>query len=507
MIIENNERFRTYTSPEVFDKLKEYRSVSEMWKHCLSEYADRPAIGDDGKLFTFAQTEERAAQFRGIFSSNGISGNIGLLMPNSFELAAAFLAVSTSGNTAVVLPAQLDAVSVFGCSMKFGLKALIYMPGMEDKLSLIKEKAPALLLIPADASADNASPSVDADADDSCVIMFTGGTTGKSKAVLLSHGAVMQGVVNGCYGYEDVFYQRYLLVLPLSHIFGLVRNLLTSLYTGSTIYICRNTKDMFRDIEQYRPTILVLVPALAEMALMLSKKFGKNMLGEDMKYIICGAAAVAPYLAEEYAKLGITLFPGYGLTETANLVSGNPEPLKKPDSVGIPYAHQELRIENGELLIKGANMMMDYVGEETDGRDNDGWFHTGDLARFDDDGFLYITGRIKELIVLSNGENVSPAEVEAHFNELALVQDSQVFEDVNENGVHILALEVVPRATEMAALKAKDPSADAAEVLMSELTRINRSLPSFQRVSRIVIRDTDFERTPSMKIVRYHKCS
>ena len=239
----------------------------------------------------------------------------------------------------------------------------------------------------------------------------------------------------------------------------------------------------------------------AEMALTLSKKFGRNMLGEDMKYIICGAAAVAPYLIEEYRKLGITLFPGYGLTESANLVSGNPECAEKPESVGIPYPHQELRIENGELWLKGRNIMQGYIAEPEEASFEDGWFRTGDLVRLDEDGFLYITGRIKEVIVLPSGENISPAELEAKFNELTFVQDSQVFEDLTENGAHILALEIVPRATELAAL-GENPN----EAMLEKLHEVNAALPSYARVSRIVIRDSDFARTPSMKIVRYRKC-
>jgi long-chain acyl-CoA synthetase len=344
---------------------------------------------------------------------------------------------------------------------------------------------------------------VEVQPEDPCVIMFTGGTTGRSKGALLSHRAMALGTVNGCYGIREIFHQRYLLVLPLSHVFGLVRNLLTSLYTGSCIFICRNNQDMFRDIAAFRPTILVLVPALAEMALTLSKKFKRNMLGADLRTIICGAAAVAPYLVEEYHKMGVDLLPGYGLTESANLVSGNPESLKKPGSVGIPYEHQELRVVDGELWIRGENMLLGYVGEENpEEAFEDGWFKTGDLARFDEEGFLYITGRKKEVIVLSNGENVSPAEVEAHFNALACVQDSQVFEDVTETGSHILALEVVPRLTELAGLSPEEMK----EKVTAALEEVNAALPSYQRVSRITVRDTDFQRSPAMKIVRYKKC-
>lgn len=498
--------FMKYAPADVLEQLKEFDCVSLMWQNSVSKYPDAIAIEDNGCKYTFTELDQDAGIFRTVLANAGaVKGDrIGILCANSYDFVKAYLAIVTAGCVAVILPAQLDAGTVFGCCMKFGLKKLVYQPQLEEKLQVARSQAPHVGTISVTETAATATAMTMCQAKDPCVIMFTGGTTGRSKGALLCNGAVMQGTLNGCYFYPDVFGHRYLLALPLSHVFGLIRNLMTSLYTGSTLFICRNNKDMFRDIAAFKPTILVLVPALAEMALTLSKQFKRNMLGENLRYIICGAAAVAPYLVAEYKKLGISLFPGYGLTESANLVSGNPEAETRPDSVGLLYPNQEYRIVDGELWLKGKNMMDGYVGEDeaNDVAYEDGWFKTGDLVRIDEDGFLYITGRIKEVIILSNGENVSPAEVEQHFNALTFVQDSQVFEDVNEQGVHFLALEIVPRATELGAIEAEDKNA----YMMQELEKVNKTLPSFQRVNRIVIRDKDFDRTPSMKIVRYNKC-
>lgn len=498
---DTKEAFRKYTDEATFNKIKDYETVSEMWLDCVKNYADNIAIVDNGESYSFAQLEKDAADFRGAIKADK-NIRVGIYSANSYDMVKAYLAVVTLGYTAVILPAQLDSMTVFGCCMKFGISKLVYQPELKDNTAIVAAKRPDIELISVDAKSGVSEDAVVTSGDTPCVIMFTGGTTGRSKGALLNNAAVMQGTVNGCYGYKDVFNQRYLLVLPLSHVFGLIRNLMTSLYTGSAMYICRNNKDMFKDVAMFRPTIMVMVPALAEMAMTLSKKFGKNMLGDDLKYIICGAANVPPYLIGEYDKMGIALFGGYGLTESANLVSGNPESLKKPESIGLPYPNQELRFVNGELWLKGKNMMDGYIGEEEDAYE-DGWFKTGDLVKMDEDGFLYITGRIKEIIILSNGENVSPAEVEAKFNALDVIQDSQVFEDVTEGGAHILALEVVPRATEVAKLGLENP----AEYITEQLEKVNGSLLPYQRVSKITIRDTDFERTPSMKIVRYKKCN
>ena len=499
MQTQTRELFRKYTDPDTFERIVEFGTVSEMWEHSLATWPEAPAIVDNGNTYTFAQLEQDVAGFRTLLGAPATGTRVAIFAANSYDFVKAYLAVVTSGCTAAIFPAHLPAEAVFGCCMMFGISKLVYQPDFADRLELVKQRRPDIALIAADALSDEKTPLRKCEPDTPCAIVFTGGTTGKSKGALLSNDAVMQGTVNGCYGTPEVFSQRYLLVLPLSHVFGLIRNLMTSLYTGSAMFICRNNKDMFRDIAVFRPTIMVMVPALAEMALTLSKKFGRNMLGSDLKCIICGAAPVSPYLITEYDKIGVKLLPGYGLTESANLVSGNPESLAKPESVGIPFPNQELRLVNGELWLKGRNMMAGYVGVNEPDAYEDGWFKTGDLARFDEDGYLYITGRIKEIIILPNGENVSPAEVEARFNVLPFIQDSQVFESRSDLGEPILALEVVLRATALTELSDEERKAYAVE----ELQKVNRTLPGFQQVSRITVRDTDFQRSPAMKIVRY----
>ena len=502
MITDTREKFRPYTKPEDYEKIIELDTVSEMWENCVREYPNIVAVQDIESTHTFLELEEDAAGFRTLIlekTKGEKNARVAILAQNSYDFVKAYIAVVTLGLTAVIMPAHLDKTAVFGCCLKFGINTLVYQGSLEESVELAKLKLDHVGFIEITETSDTKTQLVSCTAQTPCVMMFTGGTTGKSKCALLSNGAVMQGTVNGCYGVWDVFYQRYLLVLPLSHVFGLIRNLMTSLYTGSTLMICDNNKNMFRDIKTFKPTIMVMVPALAEMSLSLSKQFGRNMLGDDLKTIICGAAAVAPYLIEEYDKLGVKLLQGYGLTESANLVSGNPVSVEYPDSIGYPYPNQELRIVDGELWLRGKNMMDGYVGSDEDGFDSEGWFHTGDLVRQDENGLLYITGRIKEIIVLPNGENISPAEVEGHFNALPFIQDSQVFETVTEGGRHILALEVVPRQTVLGKLAPEDPKAFITE----ELEKVNQSLPSFQRVSKITVRDSDFVRSPSMKIVRY----
>lgn len=503
----NREYFAKFTDKETFSKIVEKETIVEMWEMVRKNYPHDVAIVDGGVSYTFSQLDEDMASFRGALKNLGLTkgDRVGVYSKNSYQLVKMYLAIVTSGYVAAILPAHLDDKTLFGVSMMFSLKGLCYAEDMVDRLNVIKAMNPNLKLLSETAKGEKVEMDKSTKGSDPALIMFTGGTTGRSKGALLSQEAVMQGTVNGCYGVPSVFKQRYLLILPMSHVFGLIRNVMTSLYTGSSLYIVKNNKDMFKDIAMFRPTVLVLVPAIAEMALNLSRQFKKNMLGEDLKYIICGAAKVAPYLIKEYKKeLNIDLYPGYGLTESANLVSGNPDQFNKPDSVGYPYPHQEFKVVNNELWIRGKNMMIGYVGDENANKEayEDGWFKTGDLVRFDEDGYLYITGRCKEIIILSNGENVSPQEVEVYFNALPYVQDSQIFEDVDENGKHFIALEIVPRMVELAKVNEEDKMA----FLMKELYKVNDSLVPYMRAQRIVIRDKDFDRTPAMKILRYHKC-
>ena len=290
-----NEVFKKYTDEKTFKRIVEYDSISQMWKNCLNEFGNQNAVCYDGEHLTFSQIENDAARFRSVLKKNGVEKGerLGLLCANSYDFVKAFIAITTSGNSAVIIPAHLDEMSIFGCSMKLGIKKIVVQDALEEKTKLAKSKG--IQVIKISETDSESTQMVESNANDECVLMFTGGTTGKSKAAILTNGAVMQGTINGCYGYKDVFNQRYILVLPLSHVFGLIRNLMTSLYTGSEIFICKNNKDMFKDIATFKPTILVSVPALIEMALKLSKQMGISRLS---------------FAEEEYMEKFLDIHPG-----------------------------------------------------------------------------------------------------------------------------------------------------------------------------------------------------
>lgn len=496
--MQNNNPFSKYTDKETFNKIYAYSCMNQMWQDAVNNYKDNVCIIDK-KEYTFAQMDLLVASFRDVLVNNGIkSGDVvAMYLPNCADFVKVYLAITTLGACALLLPPHLDADKVYGATLN-GVSALVYTNDLIENVDIVKDKNDNITIIDASLNSESLIDGEDCAEESVCTILFTGGTTGKSKGAILSQRAVQEGIKNGCYGIKDVFNQKYFLVLPLTHVFGLIRNMLVSLRTGSCMYICRNNKEMFREIAVFCPTIMVLVPALAEMALNLSKQFGKNMLGEDMKTIICGAAAVPPYLVNEYDKLGIKLLPGYGLTESANLVSGNPEALRKPSSVGFIYPGIDYKIVNDELWLKGVTMMNGYLGTgNEESYSDDGYFKTGDLVRMDDEGFLYITGRSKEVIVLSSGENVSPAELEKYFYELDAVQDCLVYAKNFDNREQ-LVVEVLPRAVTVKSLAIENIE----EYMKQQTAIINEKLLPYQKINKIIIRSSDFKRSPSMKILR-----
>ncbi len=493
-----------YTSTEISSKFKKFSCVGEMANSIFEEYKEKTALIDSGVEYTYAELSQKVGAIRGALAELGIKvgDKVGVFYPNSADFVIASMAVTSYGAVVVALPYHLDEKTLYGCTLKFQMSAIIYDSSSESRVALAYQLNPNLKRVVSDNVKDGFAPANMVAPEAPCAIVFTAGTTGQSKGALLSHKAILTGTVNGCMGFgeHDIFNDRYFLVLPLTHIFGYVRNMMTCLYTGSSLYICRDTKNMFREIPAYNPTVMIMVPALAEMALGLTRVMGAKILGNSLKIIVAGAAVVAPHLAKEYNKLGVTLLAGYGLTESANLVSGNPTTLDNPTSVGFLYPNIEYKVVDGELWIKGDNVLTEYYNDpaETEKAFEDGYFKTGDLVKFDDNGYMYIVGRIKDIIVMSSGENIAPEELESKFRELDCVRDCLIYKGLNDNGVEALIFEMTPRAD---LLKANGIE-NIGEYCVQKVNEVNSTLLNYQKISKIIIRTEDFERTPSMKIKR-----
>ena len=495
--------FKKY-APVIFDRIVLIDTVIDLLEKGKKEYSEKVAVKNAIKDITYNELYQDINSVCNVLKENNIEAktNVGVISFNNYNFVKASLGTMAYGNVATLLPFQLDEKSIYGCCLKYALKALFYDPMLEEKVSFAKNLLPNVKFIKIEdfEKVNENLFNKEIKKEDRACIVLTGGTTGKSKGAILSHEALMMGTVNGMYADPHAFNHIYYSIMPLTHVFGLVRNLLTCLYSGSMIYFCSNMKDMFKEMQQLHPTILIAVPALAELFLKLVKQFGINMLGGAVNTIICGGASVPPYLVTEFRKLGVNFCPGYGLTELANLVSGNPNGDEKPSSVGLLYPNQEVKIVNDELWIKGKNLMEGYYNEDEENKNafEDGWFKTGDLVRFDEEGYMYIIGRIKDIIVLSNGENVSPAHIESKINEYDFIQDSLVYLDKNSFGIEILVAEVLPRMSVLEKLNVENLQTFIEE----KIEELNGSLFNYERISKVIIRKEDFQRSPSMKIIR-----
>lgn len=486
----DDSKFAAYQSPELRARFSAPRNLALLWENAARAYADAPCVRQADTALTYREMNERVERFRGRLSQMDLKrgDTVCMTATGGIDFIKAFLAVQTLGLRTAVLP-PLPPESLTGITRQFGAALTLCDAKSHARL----KEAGINAISTADDGSEKAPPRTLAESEEIALIIFTGGTSGKPKGALLSNRCVCEGVVNGCYGYNPVFGQKYLLALPLFHVFGLIRSVLTPLYTGSEIIISASPKEIFNDMQAFSPTIAVLVPLLVERGVTLSRAYGRNMFGNALRCIITGAAPLAEHLGRECAEMGITLCPGYGLTETACLVSGNPDILRKPGSVGLLFPNQEVRFVDGELWLRGKNLFSGYTDPaETENAFTDGWFRTGDAARLDEDGFLYIMGRKKEMLLTANGENVYPAEVEALFNVLPEVQESQLYVTRDTEGHEMLALEVLPRAR-----------GEGDETLMRKLKEINSTLPGFCRAKRITLRENDFERTASLKMKRY----
>ena len=473
-------------------------TVPEFVDWLEKSYADMPALTDLTHTYTYRELCGRIAHRRAFLEGLGLpkGANIGVLDRNSADAIELFLAITSAGYTVLMLPAGLPAPAVAGCCMRFDLQALF----VRDEFKAIAEGAPTKVF-PCSSTSEETVPVAQVDKESPAAIFFTGGTTGAPKGAVLSHRALMRGCHNAIYKPGKVIgVHRYIALLPLSHVFGLIAGTMGCFYTGNLMHTCEDMKATIGKFPVIKPTILVIVPGICDILAGLCKMYGPQFLGGNLRMIISGAANVPPRLINIFSQMGVEFCFGYGLTETANLTSANANALEKPTSIGKIYPHQETKVVDGELWIKGDNVFSGYYKDPVktaEAFSEDGWFKTGDLVRFDDEGFLYITGRIKNLIILSNGENVSPESLEEPFYADLCVRDAMVKED-ELNGTQVIAVEILPQ---MPAFEGK--SWEEIEAYMNELVKkINAGLPSTHRILKVTVRKEDFKRTGSMKVAR-----
>ena len=462
-------------------------------------YADSLAISNQTDCITYRALGQRVARRRSFLESLGLlkGTHIAVFDRNSQDAIELFLAITSAGYVAIMFPSALSEQAVIRSCAKFDIAAIF----VREEFKPLTANLQGVKVLSTKGMADTEAPVAEVDPDSPAAIFFTGGTTGAPKGAVLSHRALMRGNYNGIFKPGKVIgVHRYIAILPLSHVFGLICGTMGCFYTGNLIYTCEDMRATISKLSDLKPTVLVIVPGICDILFNLVKMYGPQFLGGDLRLILTGAANVPPRLIDAFSHLGVEFFFGYGLTESSNLTSANADGLTHPTSIGKIYPGQETKIVDGELWIKGDNIFSGYYKDPeltAETLTPDGWLRTGDLCHFDEDGFLYITGRIKNLIILPNGENVSPESMEEPFYQDPGVRDAIVKED-ELNGQPVIAVEILPLMTAF-----EGQPFEMVEAYMKTLTgKINATLPSTHKIRKITVRTEDFKRTSSMKVSR-----
>ena len=382
---------------------------------------------------------------------------------------------------------------------------------------------------------------------DMSIMLFTSGTTGTSKCVMLSERnqiACVQSAVRATDFYEhDVLMS----VLPIHHTYELTINVaIQSL--GATVCINDNLKNVVKNLGVFKPTGIVIVPlfattfqkkimesvrkkgkenslkigmaastAMRTVGLDMRRKLFSEILtafGGNLEKIICGGAAMNPELMKFFDSLGITLCEGYGITECSPLIAVNPYYARKKGSVGPACDCCQARIDaeevdengnlTGEIQVRGENVMLGYYKNDQANAEvftDDGWFRTGDVGHMDKDGYIYITGRCKSVIVLENGKNVFPEEIEEYLEEVAEIAECVVVGRKKPEGEEVVLTAVV--YPDFNAYAKNTDISDIAADIKAKVMALNKKLPSFKQIRNIEIRPTDFEKTSTRKIKRF----
>ena len=495
----NQEYFFNMLPKEEFDRIPYLPTMGQFVDWFTKEYADMQALSDTVNTITYKELGQRVARRRAFIESLGLpkGSHIAIFDRNSQDAIELFLAVTSAGYVAMNFPAQLPEMAVIGSCMKFDIAAIF----VREEFMPLTAKLQGVKVLPAASIADTEAPVAEIDPDSPAAIFFTGGTTGQPKGAVLSHRALMRGNYNAIFKPGKVIGQhRYICILPLSHVFGLIAGTMGCFYTGNLMFTCEDMKATIGKLPMLKPTLLVIVPGICDILSGLVKMYGPQFLGGHLRMIISGAANVPPRLVDIFTKLGVEFCFGYGLTETANLTSANADAVRKPTSIGRIYPGQETKLVDGELWVKGDNVFSGYYKDPVrtaEALTEDGWLRTGDLCRFDEEGFLYITGRIKNLIILANGENVSPESLEEPFYADPCVRDAMVKED-ELNGNNVIAVEILPF---MPAFEGK-PWEEVEAYMNNLVKKINATLPTTHQIVKVTVRTGDFKRTGSMKVAR-----
>ncbi len=565
---------KTYNNLLPYQKPKFVENLRQMVQSNADVYGDKDfyVYKQNGETVTVSYTEFNnmvRAFGTGLYKMGLAGKHIAITGDTHPCWTAAFIAILSTGGVAVPLDRDLEAGEAASFMKIAECSAVVYTSALNKKIEGMKDSLDFLeCLIPVDsetegyrfssfekiaaagqAALDGGEDFFDTneiDMEKMSILLFTSGTTGTSKGVMLSHGNIVC-CINACcnatqYCKDDTFVS----VLPIHHTYELAAGQLALSNQGASMFISEGLRYVTRNFKEFKPTSLVLVPLFLETVHKkiwdeikrkgIEKKvragmvFSDSMLkmgvdlrpklfgeitqafGGNLRSIVCGGAPIDPQILRDFYSFGITVHQGYGITECSPLVAVNRPGQIKFDSVGQPVDNCEVKIvpledgegkaNEGEILVRGGNVMLGYYKNEEATRaafTSDGWYRTGDVGKMDKNGYITITGRLKNIIIASNGKNVFPEEIEEHLMKIDAVKECVVVGREESGNVTITAI-IVPNLDVLG-----ENSSDTAIsfVLKEAIAQINRTLPPYKHINKFEIRHEDFERTLSKKIKRF----
>lgn len=533
----------------LYRDVKVYETLPECLLEVKDLYTEKKAItmfGRDREELSvtygeFAKDVQGAAY---MMAQRKMAGkHIGIVGENSYEWIVAFCAAGCIGSVGVPIDVEQPeneivnladfADASFVIAQKEFLPAFdgwkngFAIPMESDFVQMIREGRAAVSA----AGIRDFSFGKKVEKETPLAIVYTSGTTSVSKAVVLSHYNMMYDAC--CCQASVKLEDRMFNPLPLYHTYSLGCGILNILAHGQNICINGNLKTLFRDIKLYSPEIIMAVPLVLENLLKeihrVQEKLGireqteqaverfrksvflkkpvlvngmKEIMGDSLKTICCGGAHLNEKIAEEYTAYGIDLLQGYGITECSPLISNSIRGQNRINSVGLLLPGIEMKIADGEILVKGPCVFKEYYKNPgiTEESFTDGWFHTGDIGYLDRKGFLFICGRKKNLIVFNNGKKVVPEELEAYIHQIPLVKEVMVYGESTGNApdeVRLSALICVDMS--------KTDETDNYKILeniQEEITRLNSRLPVYKRIQSVKLSESEFQKTSMQKIQR-----
>ena len=376
------------------------------------------------------------------------------------------------------------------------------------------------------------------------IMLFTSGTTAMSKAVMLSHKNICSNLMDITSVIKVTEKDRFLSFLPLHHTFECTVGFLYPISTGGAIAFCDGIRHIAENVKEYQITAMISVPILFEAmykkimksiekkgkletvkkGIKISNfllKFGIDIrrnifkeihqnLGGKVRLFVSGGAALDPEAEKGFNDLGVNMYQGYGLTESSPVIAAEDDKYRRLGSIGKAFPSLEVKILEpdedgiGELVAKGPSIMLGYYNNEEATKETlkGEWLHTGDLAKIDKDGYIYISGRKKFVIVLKNGKNIFPEELETLVNKIEGVKESFVYGKPEDDGDYKICAKIVYDKDMAKEVYGTDDEEELKEIIWKEVKKVNKEMPAYKYIRDIVITDKELIKTTTQKTKR-----